>query len=88
MGQSPSNSHPETGRRQTMCEASVALAIDRSVSSKTVSGIKQLKTSKRIDSEDCTSCLLLVSLMEQAPDEVQWDVTNRREMSNQKAIGR
>ena len=30
VGRRPLNSHPETGRRTTMCEASVALAIERS----------------------------------------------------------
>ena len=30
VGRSPLNSHPETGRRTTMCEASVALATERS----------------------------------------------------------
>ncbi len=30
------DSHPETGRRAAMCEASVALAIERSNASKTV----------------------------------------------------
>ena len=34
VGRSPLDSHPETERRTTMCEASVALAIERSAASK------------------------------------------------------